>query len=358
VLVIFGGCAGLCYNALWYFPVLMVTGGLTTLLWDLYGRRTVATLRAKLAGHRQNSPRDTEEINVQSIPVSQLQPSSVAQRRAIVSQANPNPQGSLTIPHVEPGASHQERETMDTLSHAIPLKVGLTIIVGFFGTSFSFALLICTANASLASFIAILIARGIINNPPLELDLFASMYLAGTVIFGGGPVVIPLLREYVVQPGWVSSRDFLIGLAIIQAFPGPNFNFAVYLGALAVASISKPTIIGAFLAFLGLFLPGLLLTVGFQSIWRILRTKPVTTSILRGLNPTAVGLIFTAVYRLWEIGYLSSDTTNGQSLGNNPFWLVVATIAYSCTGWFQTPPAAAIVLGGVLGLCWYAAVGK
>lgn len=58
------------------------------------------------------------------------------------------------------------------------------------------------------------------------------MYLAGTVIFGGGPVVIPMLRSYVVDPGWVSSRDFLIGLAIIQAFPGPNFNFAVFLNAL------------------------------------------------------------------------------------------------------------------------------
>jgi chromate transport protein ChrA len=50
------------------------------------------------------------------------------------------------------------------------------------------------------------------------------MYLAGTIIFGGGPVVIPLLREYAVEPGWVSSRDSLLGLAIIQAFPGPNFN--------------------------------------------------------------------------------------------------------------------------------------
>jgi chromate transport protein ChrA len=50
------------------------------------------------------------------------------------------------------------------------------------------------------------------------------MYLAGTIIFGGGPVVIPLLRSYVVDPGWVCSRDFLLGLAIIQAFPGPNFK--------------------------------------------------------------------------------------------------------------------------------------
>jgi chromate transport protein ChrA len=220
------------------------------------------------------------------------------------------------------------------------------------------ALLVCIANTGLVSFITILVARGVTQHPPLELDLFASMYLAGTVIFGGGPVVIPLLREYVVQPGWVSSRDFLIGLAIIQALPGPNFNFAVYLGALAIASVSKPTILGALLAFVGLFFPGLILTVGFQSIWRILRSKPITTSILRGFNATAVGLIFTAVYRLWEIGYLSSNATNGESLGMNPFWLVVAAISYSSTGWFKTPPPAAIILGGILGLCWYVTVGK
>ncbi|KAJ4301992.1 hypothetical protein N0V88_002123 [Collariella sp. IMI 366227] len=68
--------------------------------------------------------------------------------------------------------------------------------------------------------------------PSLLYRLFANMYLAGTIIFGGGPVVIPLLREYVVAEGWVSPRDFLIGLAVIQAFPGPNFNFAVFLGSL------------------------------------------------------------------------------------------------------------------------------
>ena len=74
------------------------------------------------------------------------------------------------------------------------------------------------------TFIAFMVTRGVLSPPPLALDLFTNMYLAGTIIFGGGPVVIPLLREYVVVPGWVSSRDFLLGLAIIQAFPGPNFN--------------------------------------------------------------------------------------------------------------------------------------
>ena len=69
----------------------------------------------------------------------------------------------------------------------------------------------------LVSFITLMVLRGTLSSPPLALRLFTNMYLAGTIIFGGGPVVIPLLREYVVAEGWVSPRDFLLGLAIIQA---------------------------------------------------------------------------------------------------------------------------------------------
>ncbi|KAK8029917.1 chromate transporter [Apiospora rasikravindrae] len=86
-------------------------------------------------------------------------------------------------------------------------------------------------------------ARLLPQTPPFLFRLFANMYLAGTIIFGGGPVVIPLLREYVVAEGWVSPRDFLVGLAVAQAFPGPNFNFAVFLGSLAAinqARLSSP----------------------------------------------------------------------------------------------------------------------
>jgi chromate transport protein ChrA len=186
------------------------------------------------------------------------------------------------------------------------------------------------------------------------------MYLAGTIIFGGGPVVIPLLREYVVEPGWVSPRDFLLGLAIIQAFPGPNFNFAVYLSALAVQSSPKhhySPIFGAVLGFLGIFSPGIVLAYGVQGLWRLLRTKPVVVATLRGVNATAVGLIFTAVYRLWEQGYLTPQRSNGQSLAMEPWWVVVATVAYSGSCWFRLPPAIAIMTGGTLGLLWYAAVG-
>jgi len=184
------------------------------------------------------------------------------------------------------------------------------------------------------------------------------MYLAGTIIFGGGPVVIPLLRSYVVDPGWVSSRDFLLGLAIIQAFPGPNFNFAVYLSALTLQRSQFPTVLGAFLGFVGIFLPGITLAVAVQSFWRVLRTKKWVVDLLRGVNATAVGLVFTAVYRLWEIGYLIPENSRGQSLAREPWWVVVAAVTYAESAWFKVPPALAILVGAVLGLCWYGAVGQ
>lgn len=77
-----------------------------------------------------------------------------------------------------------------------------------------------------------MILRGTLLSKLLFFSFFANMYLASTFIFGG-PVVIPHLREYVVAESWVFPRDFLIGLAIQQSFSGPNFNFAVYLGALS-----------------------------------------------------------------------------------------------------------------------------
>ncbi|PGH18937.1 hypothetical protein AJ80_04264 [Polytolypa hystricis UAMH7299] len=355
ILVIMGGCAGLCYNALWYFPLLLVIGGLTTAFWDLLGRRGVSKVKGKLRRRRSSNPeREAEESSAQpSIPLTQQPTSSTGlQKRSVTSQSEDAPADASTSSTAPPTDTPEPRERQaanttptspNPTSHRIPVKVGVAIIALF-----------------IAAFIAIIVARGVLPNPTLEYNIFSNMFLAGTIIFGGGPVVIPLLRDYVVDPGWVSPRDFLIGLAIIQAFPGPNFNFAVYLGALAFAggSSSYPSILGAILGFIGIFLPGLTLAVGFQSIWRVLRKSPITTSVLRGMNATAVGLVFTAVYRLWQIGYLSSDATSGQSLAKEPFWLVVTALTYAENAWFKVPPPVAILMGAVLGLCWYGAVGR
>jgi chromate transport protein ChrA len=97
------------------------------------------------------------------------------------------------------------------------------------------------------------------------------MYLAGTIIFGGGPVVIPLLREYVVAEDWVSPRGFLVGLAIQQSFPGPNFNFAVYLGALIEINGRHNLAAGVVLGYIGIFAPGLITVHGTMGIWSAIR---------------------------------------------------------------------------------------
>lgn len=346
ILVIFGACAGLCYSALWYFPVLVVIGGVVAVIWDLYLSRAIGRFRAKRQQKRINQQRLVEEsqsVETTSIPLQDMASTqaSSSQRRiatptpALTKLAASNTEATERIPEeVSQSSDH---------TYSFNLWQSIAIVILFF-----------------ASFAAILASRGIITTPPLILDLFANMYLAGTIIFGGGPVVIPLLREYTVEPGWVSSRDFLIGLAIIQAFPGPNFNFAVYLGALAVSSggNTTPGFAGAVLSFIGIFLPGLALTTAISGIWQLVRTKAIVGSALRGINAAAVGLVFAAVYRLWEIGYLTPDSGRGKSLAGDPWWVVVAAVTYSGAAWFRVPPAVAVLGGAVLGLGWYGVAGQ
>jgi chromate transport protein ChrA len=95
----------------------------------------------------------------------------------------------------------------------------------------------------------------------------------------------------------VSPPDFLLGLTVIQAFPGPNFNSTVYLRSLAVAGRSVPSYLGALIAFDAMYAPGLFIFVGFTGLWRISRAKAWFLAILRGVNAAAVGLVFTAVYK-------------------------------------------------------------
>ncbi|KAL4903091.1 hypothetical protein BDW74DRAFT_157386 [Aspergillus multicolor] len=347
ILVIFGACAGLCYSALWYFPVLMVVGGLATVAWDGYGSRYVRSVRGtwrdRRARRMQNSGEQGGETEGNATGDVEMVPGpggngSLTPRAEILRQRKAG--GSAQLPQNSADVSNSSTEFgQSSQDHVIRVRVGIAIVVVFF-----------------ASFIAIMVARARVNNPPLPLSLFANMYLAGTVIFGGGPVVIPLLRSYVVDPGWVSSRDFLIGLAIIQAFPGPNFNFAIFLGALALRMTSYATIFGAFLGGLGIFTPGIALAVAVQSFWRVLRRKAYIINFLRGVNAAAVGLVFTAVYRLWEIGYLTPANSQGVSLAREPWWVVIVAVTYGEAAWFKIPPALAIVCGAVLGLCWFGVV--
>lgn len=353
LIVVFSACAGLCYNALWYFPILMIGGGTSTVVWDIWIKGFVE--RLKIRWRRQNRD-EVENVELPNAPpppggrVGRSREDDELSRRSVIlltSNIRPGeqPQNGRTAGADEDNATKEDASErsvprpVNNVRRIIPAKVGLVVMALF-----------------LASFIAIMVANAQVKYPSLELRLFRNMYLAGTIIFGGGPVVIPLLREYVVQPGFVSPRDFLIGLAIIQAFPGPNFNFAVYLGTLTLAPTSTPSIAGAILAYLGIFAPGLFFAYGFQAMWRIIRSRPLVVSLIRGVNAAAVGLVFTAVYRLWEIGYLTPSRESGSSLGAEPWWVVTAVLTYTSAAWFGVETWMGIMGGAVLGLCWYGVV--
>ena len=342
LLVFFGGTAGMLYNALWYFPILMVAGGLSTIIWDYkWPHKAYQSVKCRA---RQNT-RSEEEGNhdsqeMQTIvapPSHSITSDSTTHRTTVQGNMTGGPLSELPKDRVAP--EHTSFPTASFQPIRFSWKLGITIILAFFAT-----------------FIITMSLRGTLHAPPRGFSLFVNLYLAGTIIFGGGPVVIPLLREYVVYEGWVSPRDFLLGLAIIQAFPGPNFNFAVYLGSLAVAGSGTNAAVGALIGYIAIFTPGLALHTGMMGLWKELRRYRWFTSGLRGINATAIGLIYAAVYRLWEIGYLSEDFKSGASLGTDPWFLVIAATAYTGGMWFKVDAPIAILLGGVMGMIWYGVV--
>jgi chromate transporter len=125
--------------------------------------------------------------------------------------------------------------------------------------------------------------------------VFAAFYRAGALVFGGGHVVLPLLDEAIVAPGWVDTQTFLAGYGAAQALPGPLFTFAAYLGA----SMRQPIggIAGAALALVAIFLPGLLLQLASLPFWTVLRGSRSMQSLLRGINAAVVGLLAAALWR-------------------------------------------------------------
>ncbi|MBI4724189.1 MAG: chromate efflux transporter [Rhodomicrobium sp.] len=129
-------------------------------------------------------------------------------------------------------------------------------------------------------------------------QLAEAFYRAGALVFGGGHVVLPLLQETVVQPGWVPHGDFLAGYGAAQALPGPLFAIAAFLGA--KASIGPGGAIGALVAVIAIFLPGLLLFYGTLPFWDRLRSKQSARGALYGVNAAVVGILGAAFYQpIW-----------------------------------------------------------
>jgi chromate transport protein ChrA len=93
-----------------------------------------------------------------------------------------------------------------------------------------------------------------------------------------------------------------------------------------------------------------------MGIWSAIRNERWVKSALRGINAAAVGLIYTAVYRLWQMGFVDEGFEAGKSLGDDPWWVVVATTSYVGGMWFGVGAPVAIILGAIMGLIRYAVI--
>jgi len=140
--------------------------------------------------------------------------------------------------------------------------------------------------------------------PGSPLAVIASFYRVGSLVFGGGHVVLPLLQAEVVPPGWVTNDAFLAGYGAAQAVPGPLFTFAAYLGT--VMSPQPHGWIGGMLCLAAIYLPSFLLLMGALPFWETLRAQASVQSVLMGVNASVVGLLLAALYDpLWTSAILS-----------------------------------------------------
>jgi chromate transporter len=131
-------------------------------------------------------------------------------------------------------------------------------------------------------------------------DIF---YRSGALVFGGGHVVLPLLRDAMVPPGWISDDRFLTGYGLAQAVPGPLFTLAAYLGA---ANAYAPSAWSACVAVIFIFLPGLLMTIAALALWSRVSRHDRVRSALAGVNAAVVGMLAAALYNpVWKTAVLA-----------------------------------------------------
>ena len=131
-------------------------------------------------------------------------------------------------------------------------------------------------------------------DPDGDVALAERFYRAGALVFGGGHVVLPLLRDALVPGGWIGEAQFLTGYGLAQAVPGPMFTIAAWLGAMSPAA-STP-LAGATVALLAIFLPGLLLAAAGIPLWQWVSRHRAAAGALAGINAAVVGLLAAALY--------------------------------------------------------------
>ena len=164
------------------------------------------------------------------------------------------------------------------------------------------------------------------------LHVFETTYRIGSIVFGGGIVVLPMLQNVVVPLGWMTNAQFFQGLGLTQSLPGPMFNFSAFVGAVYQGFW------GAVLSMLGLFGPGFILIFAMMPFWSRIRHIAWFKALLKGLNAAAIGLIGSGCVFLYESAILRTADA----------MVFVITGGAACYYNLQAPYV--IILGLVLGM--------
>ena len=190
----------------------------------------------------------------------------------------------------------------------------------------------------LGAFVALLALLPLVRPLSPLLALSDAMYRSGALVFGGGHVVLPLLREAVVTPGWLSDETFLAGYGAAQALPGPLFTFAAFIGMLAQQpSAGWP---GAILALVMIFLPGVLVLFGALPFWARIHADPRARRALQGINAAVVGILAAALYTpvavtaivSWSDAAIAATAFGLLMLRRIAPWLIVIGVVAATVG--------------------------
>lgn len=195
-----------------------------------------------------------------------------------------------------------------------------------------------TGGFWLGLFFILLIALPLASEvfPGQTLAIVDAFYRAGSLVFGGGHVVLPLLQTEVVPTGWVGEEVFLAGYGATQAMPGPLFTFAAFLGASMNAAPTGWT--GGMIALIAIFIPSFLLVIGALPFWESLRQNLRTQAALSGVNAAVVGLLLAALYQpVWTSAILSA-----QDFG-------LALVAFVALMFWKLPAWLVVIAGGAAG---------
>jgi chromate transporter len=193
--------------------------------------------------------------------------------------------------------------------------------------------------SALATFFVLLVGLPLLRAlaPSESLALTEAFYRSGALVFGGGHVVLPLLREAFVTPGWVTDDAFLAGYGAAQSVPGPLFTFAAYLGT--VVKISPHGIAGAALGLIAIFAPGVLILVGTLPFWEAFRKRAQAQAVMRGVNAAVVGLLGAALYNpVW--------TSSVRSPGD----FGIALVGFVLLTVWRAPPLVVVLVSALGGM--------